>query len=180
MGKYRSIVNFIDMFVPRAYTHMHDTYTCMHDINMPGVKNIIFNNNITKVIFTDGTWSLVRLSGNDTPNRETAILYAIAKRIYGRISRDRKNYGEAVESAIGNKLRKWVESAYDQAAAEKEKRATEKAKVKAKEKAKTCTCSCNGACKDEKPYVRPNKPFSQFTAEEKRAYWREQNRKRKA
>ena len=177
MEKYRTIVDFIDMFVPRAYTRMHDR---MNDINMPGVKNIIFNNNITKVIFTDGTWSLVRLSDNDTPNRETAILYAIAKRIYGRISRDRKNYGEAVESAIGNKLRKWVEGAYDQVAAEKEKRATEKAKVKAKEKAKTCTCSCGGACKDEKPYVRPNKPFSQFTAEEKRAYWREQNRKRKA
>ena len=177
MEKYRTIVDFIDMFVPRAYTRMHDR---MNDINMPGVKNIIFNNNITKVIFTDGTWSLVRLSNNDTPNRETAILYAIAKRIYGRISRDHKNYGEAVESAIGNKLRKWVEGAYDQVAAEKEKRATEKAKVKAKEKAKTCTCSCNGVCKDEKPYVRPDKPFSQFTAEEKRAYWREQNRKRKA
>ena len=175
MEKYRTIVDFIDMFVPRAYTRMHDR---MNDINMPGVKNIIFNNNITKVIFTDGTWSLVRLSVNDTPNRETAILYAIAKRIYGRISRDHKNYGEAVESAIGNKLRKWVEGAYDQVAAEKEKRATEKAKVKAK--AKTCTCSCGGACKDEKPYVRPDKPFSQFTAEEKRAYWREQNRKRKA
>lgn len=171
MEKYQTLADIIDMFIPR-------TYTSMHDINMPGVKNIIFNNNITKVIFTDGTWSLVRLSNNDTPNRETAILYAIAKRIYGRISRDRKNYGEAVESAIGNKLRKWVESAYDQEAAEKEKRATEKAKVKAK--AKTCTCSCGGACKDEKPYVRPDKPFSQFTAEEKRAYWREQNRKRKA
>ena len=171
MEKYQTLADIIDMFIPR-------TYTSMHDINMPSVKNIIFNNNITKVIFTDGTWSLVRLSNNDTPNRETAILYAIAKRIYGRISRDRKNYGEAVESAIGNKLRKWVESAYDQEAAEKEKRATEKAKVKAK--AKTCTCSCGGACKDEKPYVRPNKPFSQFTAEEKRAYWREQNRKRKA
>lgn len=172
MEKYQTLADIIDMFIPR-------TYTSMHDINMPGVKNIIFNNNITKVIFTDGTWSLVRLSVNDTPNRETAILYAIAKRIYGRISYDRKNYGEAVESAIGNKLRKWVESAYDQAAAEKEKRATEKAKVKAK--AKTCTCSCGGACKeDEKPYVRPDKPFSQFTAEEKRAYWREQNRKRKA
>ena len=171
MEKYQTLADIIDMFIPR-------TYTSMHDINMPGVKNIIFNNNITKVIFTDGTWSLVRLSNNDTPNRETAILYAIAKRIYGRISRDHKNYGEAVESAIGNKLRKWVESAYDQEAAEKEKRATEKAKVKAK--AKTCTCSCGGACKDDKPYVRPNKPFSQFTAEEKRAYWREQNRKRKA
>ena len=176
MENYRTIVDFIDMFVPSAYTCMHDS---MNDISMPGVKNIIFNNNITKVIFTDGTWSLVRLSNNDTPNRETAILYAIAKRIYGRISRDRKNYGEAVESAIGNKLRKWVESAYDQEAAEKEKRAAEKAKVKAKEKAKTCTCSCVGACKVEEPYVRPDKPFSQFTAEEKRAYWREQNRKRK-
>ena len=175
MENYRTIVDFIDMFVPSAYTCMHDS---MNAINMPGVKNIIFNNNITKVIFTDGTWSLVRLSNNDTPNRETAILYAIAKRIYGRISRDRKNYGEAVESAIGNKLRKWVESAYDQEAAEKEKRAAEKAKVKAK--AKTCTCSCVGACKVEEPYVRPDKPFSQFTAEEKRAYWREQNRKRKA
>lgn len=166
MGRYQTFVDLIDMFVPRTR------------VSMPGVKNIIFNNDITKVIFTDGTWSLVRLSGNDSPNREVAILYAIAKRIYGRISYDRKNYGEAVESGIGTKLRKWVAGAYDQAAAEKEKRAAEKAKAKAK--AKACSCSCGGACKDETPYVRPNKPFSQFTADEKRAYWREQNRKRRA
>ena len=166
MGRYQTFVDLIDMFVPRTR------------IDMPGLKNIIFNNDITKVIFTDGTWSLVRLSGNDSPNREVAVLYAIAKRIYGKISFDRKNYGEAVESGIGTKLRKWVAGAYDQAAAEKEKRAAEKAKVRAK--AKACSCSCGGACKDDAPYVRPNKPFSQFTAEEKRAYWREQNRKRRA
>lgn len=163
---YQTFADFIDMFLPRTR------------IDMPDVKNIIFNNDITKVIFTDGTWSLVRLSGNDSPNREVAILYAIAKRIYGKISYDRKNYGEAVESAIGTKLRKWVAGAYDQAAAEKEKRAAEKAKAKAK--AKACSCSCGGACKDEQTYVRPDKPFSQFTADEKRAYWREQNRKRRA
>lgn len=166
MGRYQTFVDLIDMFVPRTR------------IDMPGVKNIIFNNDITKVIFTDGTWSLVRLSGNDSPNREVAVLYAIAKRIYGKISFDRKNYGEAVESGIGTKLRKWVAGAYDQAAAEKEKRAAEKAKAKAK--AKACSCSRSGACKDDVPYVRPDKPFSQFTAEEKRAYWREQNRKRRA
>jgi len=162
-----TFIDFIDMIAPRTR------------VSMPAVKNIIFNNDITKVIFTDGTWSLVRLSGNDTPNREVAILYAIAKRIYGKISYDRKNYGEAVESGIGTKLRKWVAGAYDQAAAEKEKRAAEKAKVKAKAAVKaSCSCSCEH--KAEAPYVRPGKPFSQFTAEEKRAYWREQNRKRRA
>ena len=55
----------------------------------------------------------------------------------------------------------------------------------------TCggNCGCNksttGACKsnssgNEDEYVRPNKPFSEFTQEEKRAYWRYQNKKRRA
>ena len=36
------------------------------------------------------------------------------------------------------------------------------------------------ASEDWRSYVKPNKPFSQFTEEEKRAYWRYNNAKRKA
>ena len=171
-----TFIDFIDALFPRTSAK----------VAMPGVKNIIFNGNITKVMFTDGTWSLVRLSENDKPDREVAVLYAIAKRIYGRISYDRNNYGEAVESGIGTKLRKWVAGAYDQEAADRAKSATEKAKAKAKgctntpvHKSTAADCGC-GECGCGKPYVRPAKPFSQFTADEKRAYWREQNRKRRA
>ena len=169
-----TLIDFIDaLLFPRTSAK----------VAMPGVKNIIFNGNITKVMFTDGTWSLVRLSENDEPDREVAILYAIAKRIYGRISYDRKNYGEAVESGIGTKLRKWVAGAHDQEAADRAKRAAERAKAKGCTKTPVyksiTTCGC-GSCSSDKPYVRPDKPFSQFTADEKRAYWREQNRKRRA
>lgn len=161
-----TFIDFIDALFPRPSAK----------VAMPGVKNIIFNGNITKVVFTDGTWSLVRLSENDEPNREVAILYAIAKRLYGKISYDRKNYGEAVESGIGAKLRKWVAGAFDQEAADKAKRAAEKAKPAVKKP--KVDCNCDGCCIPG-CYVRPDKPFSQFTAEEKRAYWREQNRKRR-
>ena len=171
--------DFIDVLFPRTSAK----------VTMPGVKNIIFNGNITKVMFTVGTWSLVRLSENDKPDREVAVLYAIAKRIFGRISYDHKNYGEAVESGIGSKLRKWVAAGYDQEVADMVKRTAKKAK-KAKAKlepehcttgdkpsksaGRTCTCCCGSE------YVRPDKPFSKFTAEEKRAYWREQSRRRRA
>ena len=64
--------------------------------------------------------------------------------------------------------------AFDQEAADKAKRAAEKAKAKPEVKKPCPGCTCS-----EAPYVRPDKPFSQFTAEEKRAYWREQNRKRR-
>lgn len=167
MGRYQPFVDILDMFVPRTR------------VNMPAVKNIIFNKDITKVVFEDGTWALVRLSENDEPNREVAVLYALAKRIYGKISYERKNYGEAVESGIGAKLRKWVAGAFDQEAADKAKRAAEKAKAKPEMKKPEVKKPCTGCTCTEAPYVRPDKPFSQFTAEEKRAYWREQNRKRR-
>lgn len=41
----------------------------------------------------------------------------------------------------------------------------------------TCQCHSSG---DEDEYVRPNKKFSDFTHEEKKAYWRNQNKKRRA
>lgn len=139
-------------------------------VTYPGVKRVLFNKNITKVEFSDGTWSLVRLSENDTPNRETAVLYALVKRIYGKISHARKNYGEAVESAVGAKIRKLVDTAVDldkKVAKAKSSRGVCHTKVYVKS---PCTCS---SCSK---YVRPNKPFSEFTTEEKRAYWRAQKR----
>lgn len=134
----------------------------------PGVKRVLFNKDITKVEFSDGTWSLVRLSENDTPNRETAVLYALVKRIYGKISYSRKNYGEAVESAVGPKIRKLVDNAIDL-----DKKAAAKAKSSRSTKVYVKSpCICSSCSK----YVRPNKPFSEFTTEEKRAYWRAQKR----
>lgn len=142
-------------------------------VTYPGVKRVLFNKNITKVEFSDGTWSLVRLSENDIPNRETAVLYALVKRIYGKISHARKNYGEAVESAVGAKIRKLVDTAVDL-----DKKATAKAKAKSSRGIShtkvyvKSPCSCSSCSK----YVRPNKPFAEFTTAEKRAYWRAQKR----
>ena len=141
-------------------------------VTYPGVKRVLFNKDITKVAFSDGTWSLVRLSENDTPNRETAVLYALVKRIYGKISHARKNYGEAVESAVGAKIRKLVDTAVD---------LDKKAAAKAKAKSSHCTkvyvkSPCSSYCSSGIKYIRPDKPFSEFTTEEKRAYWRAQKR----
>jgi len=63
--------------------------------------------------------------------------------------------------------------------------------LETKKATKTASAKCKPLCETKKPtmtasdffktetYVRPNKPFSQFTQEEKRAYWREQNRRRR-
>lgn len=148
------------------------------NVRYPGVKRVLFNKNITKIEFSDGTWTLVRLSENDTPNRETAVLYALVKRIYGTL--DYKTY-EVKEGAVGNKIRKLVESAVDQDKITAEKAA--KAKVKKFRKdcmtkvevKKPCSCVKN-QCLCSSGYKRPDKPFSEFTTAEKRAYWRAQKR----
>lgn len=42
------------------------------------------------------------------------------------------------------------------------------------------SCSKNSSYTSEQTYVKPNKPFSKFTQQEKREYWRAQNAKKRA
>lgn len=228
----------------------------------PDIKRVTFNGDTTIVFFVDGTYAVVKCSGTDTYDRKTAIVYAMTKRMLGKLGKTDKNNkfhaNEVDGSGIGSYLQKVVDAGFDQKLEEKnalankrkahaEHEARQKAQQKAAfdkrvearakqillERAATdraneieeenrknpsmafgcpggtcvdpCPCdgcidkmSCDGGkcvdnncpdgtCVDPCPgggcvdtYVKPNKPFSKFTHEEKKAYWRYHNAKRKA
>ena len=149
---------------------------------IPTIRKVIANDPKTIVLFTDGTKSIVSLSSTDTYNLETAILYAVIKRIYGKVDPKTKeakypNFGKILKK-ITAEMTTYAESSYKIPAAEEffgelPKKAASKPKSKVAAKLDAMKTSC---CKESK-YVRPNKPFSEFSQEEKRAYWRFQKAK---
>lgn len=81
------------MMVERDYTRMNKTI-----INtLPTIKNVVFNDPLTIVIWEDGTKTYVKASGNDTFNPEKGMALAIAKRAMGN------TYG------YFETIREWVE-----------------------------------------------------------------------
>ena len=149
---------------------------------IPTIRKVIAKDPKTIVLFTDGTKSIVSLSSTDTYNLETAILYAVVKRIYGKVDPKTKeakypNFGKILKK-ITTEITTYAESSYKFSTAEEffreiSKKAASKPKSKVAAKLDAMKTSC---CKESK-YVRPNKPFSEFSQEEKRAYWRFQKAK---
>ena len=149
---------------------------------IPTIRKVIAKDPKTIVLFTDGTKSIVSLSSTDTYNLETAILYAVIKRIYGKVDPKTKeakypNFGKILKK-ITTEMTTYAESSYKFPIAEEffreiSKKVASKPKSKVAAKLDAMKTSC---CKESK-YVRPNKPFSEFSQEEKRAYWRFQKAK---
>ena len=193
---------------------------------IPKISRVQYNGNTTIVFFNDGTKATVKLSENDVYDRKTAIVYAIVKRMLGKVKSDSTVDG----NGFGTALQKIADAGFDQVKAKKEqeenKRKAHAAHVIKQEKAKkaaferkvqarareiaieeaarklvnsknilnedTCTvtvpstesktCTCKNKTWVDSPsevYIRPDKPFSQFTPEEKREYWRNQYKNRK-
>ena len=202
-------------------TSNNTMYTC------PKVSRVTFNGDITVVHFADNTKTMVKRSDADNTDRQTAVVYAILKRMFAK---GIKENGEVDSVGFCNWLNKLVKSGYDQQlaeATEKERKAKAKAAHAAKQKAeheaamkrraarraeeleveelakkmlaskaeapkminettkKTCCkqtskksdCDCD--CNKSDEYVRPNKKFKDFTADERKAYWRYHNSLRK-
>lgn len=157
----------------------------------PPITKVIDNNPTTVVFFNDGSKAKVKCFETDTYNLETAILYAIVKRTFGEVD---PATNEANCPGLGNILKKIVKELTVSATLPKTKKSSKISKKleddtqsfsTAKEIFKyfpeTKTLSkISSKLKSSPTYVRPNKPFSQFTQEEKRAYWRFQNSKRKS
>lgn len=213
------------------------------------ISRVTYSGDTTVVFFTDGTKTTVKCSSNDTYDRQTAIVYALVKRMFGKIGRydakTKKFYDNEIDgNGLGTKLEKIADAGFDQdeekwlkdrkakaqehAARQKmESEAAWKKKVEKRAKEiklereaaalvdslgnpkkvlnesvmdaseffgggeqKTVTekplekkseIRVDGDPKDAwKYYQKPNKPFSQFTSEEKREYWRYHNGKRRA
>lgn len=205
--------------------------------NIP-ISRVVYSSGATTVFFTDGTKTTVRCSSNDTYDRQTAIAYALVKRMFGKVGRydekTKKFYENEIDgNGLGLKLEKIAAAGFDQDLEKKNlnvKKAEAKAAHVARQKAEhdaawqrrvarraeeirlereaaalvdriagkkplnetvdlsTVVPSADEffgtskpakkACKDT--YVRPNKPFSKFTQQEKRDYWNAQNAKRRA
>ena len=215
------------------------------------ISRVTYSGDTTVVFFTDGTKTTVKCSSNDTYDRQTAIVYALIKRLFGKIgrydSKTKKFYENEIDgNGLGTKLEKLAAAGFDQ---DEEKRTAKARKAKAQEEhaarqkreseaawkkkvakraeeiklereaaalvdslrnpkkvlnestmdaneffgggeQKTVTekpldkkseIRVEGDPKDAwKFYRKPNKPFSQFTSEEKREYWRYHNGKRRA
>ena len=213
-----------------------------HTIPEIPISRVTYSGDTTVVFFTDGTKTTVKCSSNDTYDRQTAIVYALVKRMFGKIgrydSKTKKFYENEIDgNGLGTKLEKLAAAGFDQdeakaleehAARQKleseaawkkkvEKRAKEiklereaaaladslgnskkvlnesimnaseffgggeQKTVTAKPLEKKSAVKVEGDPKDAwKFYRKPNKPFSQFTSEEKREYWRYHNGKRRA
>ena len=206
-------------------------YSCngVNGYFVPEISRVHYNGNTTIVFFTDGSKCVIECSLADVYDRQTAIAYAICKRLFGKVGaysdQEHKRWDPyLVDGAgFGQKMKKIVDLGFDQVLAEKQlaeqkrqAKAFHEAKQKAEQEAaferrakrlaeeillkrratdiandiedslnipKKATDKpkqmLNENKSANKPYVRPNKPFKDFTIDEKHEYWREQNRKRK-
>lgn len=231
------IIDFLSRNLPPSVDHAFNINECptttrkMPVFTCPPIKRVTFNGTTTIVWFLDDTKCVVECSKDDKYDKKTAIVYAIAKRMFGKIKEDNKTVDG---NGFGSYLQKIVDQGFDQQAEEKvaserKREAKEKhlAKQKAEKKAafdrrvkerleqlkieqaakallagasnedvdtltnskilneaspksKTCSCKSKTCAKhDPLDYVRPNKPFSQFTPEEKHEYWAYHNAKRR-
>ena len=97
------------------------------------ISRVIYSGRSTTVYFLDGTKTTVTCSANDTYDKQTAIVYALVKRMYGKVGMYDKNGkwrpNEIDGNGIGLKIEKIANSGYDQ---EAEKKRVKKAKETAK------------------------------------------------
>lgn len=196
--------------------------------NCPDIKRVTFNGNTTIVFFVDNTYAIVKCSAGDKYDRKTAIVYAIVKRMLGKLGKTDKNGKFHANEVDGNGFGCWLQNIVDKGfdqqleeqtvlekkrsartqhearqAAEKkaafdkrvealakdillERAAIDRAneiedaaRAKQAECLKEATRSNKLASEDLKPYVKPDKPFREFTDQEKRDYWKYHNSKRK-
>ena len=173
---------------------------------IPKITRVQYNGKTTIVWFADNSKVVVTLSDNDVYDRKTALVYAIVKRMLGKVNPDKTVSGNGFNAF----LQKLADSGFDQEKSKQQQEAKRKklaeenrqkqaawhqkafnAKVKARaEQMKIDEAArkllegdgktvLNETTDDCTGYVRPNKKFADFTQEEKRAYWRNANAKRK-
>ena len=80
---------------------------------LPDIDRIIFSNPTTVVFFTDGTKCVVKTSAHDKFDKEHGVLYAIFKRLFGKVNPETH---EVETNGCGTYLKRLVENAFDQEA----------------------------------------------------------------
>ena len=109
---------------------------------VPDVQRIHYNGNKTIVWFVDGSKVITDCSAGDKYDRQTALAYAIVKRMYGKIGAyDKNGHWDPClvdGNGFGTKMKKLVDSGFDQVKEEQlasEKKRTARAEHEARQKA---------------------------------------------
>ena len=128
-----------EAITPRSYDIPTKTNSLLPEIP---IKRVIYSGLATTVYFTDGTKTTVTCSPKDHYDRQTAIVYALVKKIFGKVGRTDKHGvyhpNEIDGNGIGIKLERIAASGFDQdleKAKADERKATAKAEHEARQKA---------------------------------------------
>ena len=167
----------------------------------PAVVKVVDGVSEVTVHFEDGSKSVVKFSDFGCSSLENAVLYALVMRTFGLVDPEtsevvcpglKKSLKRVIETRVVREKPETAkpETADKMAASEFFKNEEEKEEEKEDEHGSQKTKKMSkiaeqlqklGSSKfwNSEGYVRPKKPFSQFSQEEKRAYWRWQNKKRR-
>lgn len=169
----------------------------------PAVVKVVDGVSEVTVHFEDGSKSVVKFSDFGCSSLENAVLYALVMRTFGLVDPETS---EVVCPGLKKSLKRVIETRVVREKPETAK--PETAKPETADKMAASEFFKNEEKEDEdehgsqktkkmskiaeqlqklgsskfwnsEGYVRPKKPFSQFSQEEKRAYWRWQNKKRR-
>ena len=99
----------------------------------PKVSRVIFNGDYTIVYFADNTKIVVKCGAGDPEDRQTAVVYAIAKRLFWKGEYDKK--GNPDTTGFYSWIQRLVDNGFDQQTAEANE-AKRKAEAKAAHDAK--------------------------------------------
>ena len=165
---------------------------------VPKAENVVYRQDkesgryVTVVHFDDGVKAVVKQCENDPFDLEKAVLWALVKRAYGKVTA-KEARGKVQLELKGNgyatMIRELVEKAVDQgkkqeadavkkAAAKKADAATEVKGDKPAATATRCCKGCTAVCKRGKrplkssPIAKLRKSVKNMTPAEKRQYWR--------
>ncbi len=98
------------------------------------VKQVIYNEPATIVVFSDGSKVCVKCCEKDKFSKEAGLIYAIVKRLYSNDIEKKSGYMKS--TGLGEKLNKLINGALDQKEQERERRRKQKEKQAKKEKEK--------------------------------------------
>lgn len=118
---------------------------------LPDVERVVFDAPFTRVYFTDGTLSEVKTSEKDSYNKEVGVIYALLKRVMGKVDDSTLKMDS---NGYMCKINRWVENGIDKKEAKAKKA---KLRAEAKERAKNkgnSDPSAPKAKKDVKPSLR--------------------------
>lgn len=74
----------------------------LHNNNtfVPGIERVIFNGKFTKVFFKDGTTASVKCSDKDTYSKDSAVAFAVLKRLYCKVNEKGESDGKGFSSFL--------------------------------------------------------------------------------